>query len=64
MTKQNRKPAVPANRDRRDVRELTAEELQQVSGGGLLSSPVGFTGGLGIIGNPPRFGGPGTVVTP
>lgn len=68
MTQQTRKNvSAPApTTERRDVRELTAEEVSQVTGGGLLSSPVGFLRGPGRIGNPGigNPGGPGTIVTP
>lgn len=55
------------NNDRREVRELSAEEIAQVSGGGLLSSPLGIFGGGGGIGGVGGIGGltnPGTVTNP
>ncbi|MEO0602423.1 MAG: hypothetical protein AAF211_13355 [Myxococcota bacterium] len=62
MTKSTRN--VTAKTTRTPVRELTRDEMAQVAGGGLLSSPIGFLRprlpGIGGPVNP----GPGTIVTP
>lgn len=60
MTKPNRKAQTNAKTDRRNVRELSTEEIARVAGGGLLSSPMGLAGRPGLPGVIP----PGGITNP